>query len=327
MRKEQSLYIPDEAWENRFFDAQYIQDSDINAIFAVIEWLSTAIQTDAEWLQDTDENGIPKRLLNIATFDDARQRANKAITAHLSRLQSNFNKDSGFKDYVEAGHIEVIKEFDDGYKIVQLLTPYALTVEAETLEQCMNRGEYKEKLKRPDVIFYSLRSPENKAVATLELIDGKLQQCEGRKNFLPEKRHIPYIAEFLKENQIKIGDINGRTGFAIVDGEYVAIPELPEGFTYEGNLHFSQNPWLSGLSKNLHVTGDLKIFSCNNFVIPPQGLIVEGDIFWQPKGQQNARRFNCANEFSTAVQSHIRDIRHRKRVKLDAVFPYTTAHT
>ncbi len=182
------------------------------------DWIGGALKENDPWVNDLDDKGRPKALMQIGSLADAYSKADKAMRAKASQLREEFaNTGAAFKDDEAAGLIKTVKnvsiqrevndkmQTEDGWRIVQLLSAKALDVESAQLGHCIGNGNYDDKVANTDRYqYYSLRGPNNKAHGTLEFINGVLTQCKGKEN----APHAPTISPRSKS---LLRRINGKS--------------------------------------------------------------------------------------------------------------------
>lgn len=132
------------------------------------------------------------------------------------------------------------------------------------LGHCIGNGAYDKKVADTDRYqYYSLRGPNNKAHATLEVENGTLKQCKGKENAPPRSDYFAPIQDFIKENKWKLTESAGQTGLLEKDGEYYEITNLPDNFVYEGGIKIIDAKWLKALPNGLGVSS-LYLYECPN---------------------------------------------------------------
>lgn len=238
----------------------------------VSEWLSAAIQNDEPWLRDRDEHGHPRKLNKIGSLEQAVKEADKAMLIYAQKAAANLYQDND-------GHEVTIETFDNGYHIVQLLTPEALDKESTYLGHCVGNGGYDSYLEKGEREFYSLRDKSGKGHATMEVKveNNSLLQCKGKQNTPPTSKYMPYIHEFVRERRFKLVEAARHTGLCEKDGVYYDVCNLPDGLYYDGHLDLG-NSAVRFLPENLHVTGNLSLNGTKVTAIPDT-LVVQGDLY------------------------------------------------
>ena len=116
--------------------------------------------------------------------------------------------------------IKVIKEYPDGYSIVELLpSPVydengkilhhtSLKFESDEMGHCVGRGGYNKYIGKEGWHFYSLRGPDENGVmiphCTISIENGRLEQIKGNSNGAVKNRYIPDVRDFVKSLNMPI---------------------------------------------------------------------------------------------------------------------------
>ncbi len=257
-------------------------DGKRNMLRHIKDWIGGAIKDGDAWIENTDALGRPIRLLQISTLQKAQDMADKDMRAKANNLRSRFlNASSLFEEDEAAGHIETVKIFDDGSRIVRLLTPHALDIESAHLGHCIGNGNYDDYVQSEDCFYYSLRDPLNKAHATFEVEKGTLLQLKGRENAPPAEKYMGKAQEFIRENKWKLGEDIINTGLLHKDGEYYDIQNLPEGFAWDEELLLQNIPWLKGLSDGMTIRSNVYLEYCPKFSFIGDNVSVSGDLVFR----------------------------------------------
>lgn len=187
--------------------------------------------------------------MKIGSLDQATGEADKA----MRRLAAKFNSAGDGED-----GIEIVKQFPDGYAIVQLLTAQALDRETGMMGHCVGGGNYDTYVQNGDIEIYSLRDDKNCAHATLEIHaeSNMLQQCKGKQNKPPVAAYFPYLREFITKRCYWLNESPSHTGLLEQDGNYYSIFDLPDNFHWRGDLDL-KDTGVTILPNNLRVGYDL----------------------------------------------------------------------
>jgi len=112
------------------------------------------------------------------------------------------------KDITEQG-LKTIFVFNDGFKLVQLMTKPHCEREGNLMGHCI--GGYDPKKS----INFSLRDPQNKPHVTMEIKNGnKIAQIKGKGNTAPIEKYQKYIRYFLQKNdQYKVTNDGENIGY------------------------------------------------------------------------------------------------------------------
>lgn len=250
------------------------------AIAHIADWLAAALVNDEAWLRDLDEQGRPKKLVKLGSLERVTKEVDKAMLLAAQKGAANLYAD-------EQGHEQTEMVFDGGYRMVRLLTPEALDKESAMMGHCIGSGGYDARVKGGTRAYYSLRDPRGKSHATLEVKCGweelacgrrdALLQCQGKGNWPPVAKYVPFIQSFVKERKLRLGNQAARTADLIEqDGEYYDVFNLPDDFTVEGGLYLNGSA-IRALPRGLTVKGDLELWRTPIKTLP-EGLRVEGNL-------------------------------------------------
>lgn len=162
------------------------------------EWAQTAdvlfpysLETFFEMNQENFEEG-DDRYFNLEGLIDYFNfvltqggRIDRMSVSDAIRLSTEWHSSDGGKKAVDdrEGHdTKVVLDFEDGFKIVRLLTPQALQRETAFCKHCVGRGGYDEAVLDGSTQIYSLRNAENSPQATLEVKGRDVKQVKGYRN-------------------------------------------------------------------------------------------------------------------------------------------------
>lgn len=252
----------------------------------VTDWIKAALVSKEAWLEKTDDQGRPIKLLKIGSVEQAINIADRDMQRAAQKLQQQIAL-GGLEDSVDQ---KVVKTFEDGFAIVRLLTPEALDYETAQLGHCIGNGAYDDNVLSGKSVFYALRDPKNRSHATLEVNrDGDLLQCKGKRNAPPVYKYFPYIKSFVEEKQFYLSESCSHTGLVRFDGEYHAISRLPEGTSVYETLDLSNVQENIILPKGLKVEGSL-ILPGNNLPALPDDINVTGNLIEKWKKKEKLHR-------------------------------------
>lgn len=174
----------------------------LNSSQDVISWLETAVSAALkkekikedevehiiDWMCSSD---APKRLLKMSVVDAKRK-------AH-EWSEKNKKKGHGLEDSPD--DLSTFMTFDDGFKIVELLTQKAYQREGSLMSHCL--GGYSVK---SNVSMYSLRDEKNNPHCTFEVSkDGEsVLQIKGKGNGSIHPKYVYKVIYFLKKNGMDI---------------------------------------------------------------------------------------------------------------------------
>jgi hypothetical protein len=236
----------------------------------VADWIRGAVADGAVWLRDLDDQGRPRKLLKIGSLAQAIGEADKAMRIAAQKAAA--------RDYADEGNLRTVKTFENGYRIVQLLTPEALDQESGYLGHCVGNGGYDALLKSGRHRYYSLRDPNGRGHATLEVETASrtLLQCKGKQNNPPVAKYMPMLQAFILERQFRLGESPRMTGLIALNGQVYDINSLPRNLHVEGRLMLRGANILQ-LPEGLHVGGSLDLTDASLAQLP-ENLHVGGSL-------------------------------------------------
>ena len=165
---------------------------------AYIPWLAKVVKRG---LTRGEEDALKRRFRSICMWakETKTDLGRVSLADALESARSHITK-AGRKGKVESDANPVVYRFDDGFKIVQLKTDAALKLEGDLLKHCV--GTYCQKVREGTSIVYSLRTPSNEPLVTLEYQPGskRFSQMFGLENQAPEPSEQPYLIEFVETN-------------------------------------------------------------------------------------------------------------------------------
>lgn len=234
----------------------------------IADWLKAATVNDDPWLRRVDEHGRPKKLMKFSGIDDIVKEADKAMLKAASRY--------GNVALVDGDEAE-FWELDEGYRIVQLLTPAALDRESAEMQHCIGNGGYDARLRHPSYLYLSLRDGSGKAHATLEVHGYNVLQMQGKQNELPVKKYLDKLVSFIQECKLNVCiDISYTGSVMAADGVIHDIGALPDGLTVGGDLDLNCAR-ITALPQDMSVGGNLTMV-CSAIRELPENLYVGGNL-------------------------------------------------
>lgn len=173
----------DETWRVRA-EAWY----DVYGISAshVIDWLIVARQTDQPWLRNVDERGHAKKLVKCGSLNRLIEEANNGLRHRNANAEVALGPDD------EA----VIADLGVGYKLVLMISRKALRHEGRRMHHCIGYGGYDSHIDHPDLHLLSVRGPNGKPLATLEIRGSTVKQFRGPCNADPIPAVVELVAPF-----------------------------------------------------------------------------------------------------------------------------------
>ena len=148
-----------------------------------------------------------KTINNISSYENGIEIARKYHEILAEKREIEENKQNLLKD------VKVVFNFDDGFKIYELLSRTALYAEGNVMGHCVGAsGAYANGIENGSLKIYSLRDEQTMPHVTFEVSsDSMVKQAKGRGNTKP-KKYARYCAEFL--NKFKL---DGKKCLDLVD--------------------------------------------------------------------------------------------------------------
>ena len=165
---------------------------------AYIPWLAKVVKRG---LTRGEQDALKRRFRSVCVWaKETKTDLGKVGLADALENASSHVTFAGRKGKVESDANPVVYRFDDGFKIVQLKTNAALEREGKLLKHCV--GTYCEKVRKGTSVIYSLRTPSNEPLVTLEYQPEakRFMQMFGFENEKPEPSERPYLIEFVETN-------------------------------------------------------------------------------------------------------------------------------
>jgi hypothetical protein len=143
----------------------------------VADWLVTAAADGHAWLAKIDAEGHPKKLMKCGTLDRLVREASKGLRERNARRARD----------VILGPTDEHFTYDLGvsHMLVHLRSRAALRKEGLLLRHCIGQGGYDDLLDDPNVQFVSVRDPDGKPLATLDIRGGYIRQFRACGNSEP----------------------------------------------------------------------------------------------------------------------------------------------
>ena len=240
-------------FENGTLISPYLTDEGQDRLVHVIDWLKAL--PESQYLQ----------LRGIQDLDIAYEHANRYFAA----------KNKKASDIEDEEGREIVYKFKDGMFFAKLNSSQCLDREGKLMQHCV--GSYADEVKHGNVVIYSLRDKKNQPHATLEARGKEVYQIKGKQNEAPVEKYIPYIKEFILNNDFdvkrdeenielirlnnKLYDLNDTSNWPIeinngLDLSNMRSISLPDNFIINGDLYLSNTP-ITELPDNLTVNGNL----------------------------------------------------------------------
>jgi hypothetical protein len=214
----------------------------------IADWLKVAVRDNASWLTKLDDLGRPKKLMKLNSIEAIVAEADK----QMRRKQSGIAK-SAVVDGEEEPHFDL----GDGWSLVKLLSKAALERESKAMQHCIGHGAYDHYLDNEDALLLSLRDPYGKAHGTIEIVDGRLVQFQGKQNRPPIEAYVSKVVPYLSARKIHCERGNLVTD---IHGVVYSMANLPEVLEVSGSVYFentSKTPL--ALPREIRCDGSLRI--------------------------------------------------------------------
>jgi hypothetical protein len=214
--------LPDWAQRNiqskqkmHFFDPAVPRQRSLwQTVDQIVDWFNTLSPTDPRVVR-ADRTG----------FEQAAQMAEQ-WRAEVRKNPFAFTKDNP----------PVVKDFGDGMKFVQLVSPFHFKregyrtpndeVPSTSMGHCIHGDNYIRQSQNGTHQYYSLRDERNLPYVTIEVRgDRDVIQIKGKRNGRPDERAIPYIQQFIQDRG---WSVSGDRANAMPRGQ--AGEEAPRGW-------------------------------------------------------------------------------------------------
>ena len=224
----------------------------LNASDEVLNWINTNLSNYLNKYNGKDgsknlENQTEiEHIIDYLVSDEAPKRLKK-----MSYEEAKKNTDKWNKSLIKKGNeiqelendIEIIKDFEDGFKIVKLVGENAFKREGYLMRHCV--ASYFGK----DTKVYSLRDDKNMPHCTME----ENQQIKGKGNGSINPNYIKYIVAFLEEIGMSVGD-NEMKNLG-----YINVEDLKSDFDF-GKLYNDKYFYKNNIEK-LENKDDVRLWS------------------------------------------------------------------
>src|SRR3990167_4966688 len=161
----------------------------------IIQWITTQILTETKITQTEAE-----KVLDYLISDKSPTRLDRATWKQMKVNTEKWEKSlikKGENIQESEGDTQVIMDFNDGFKIVQLIGARAFEREGYLMRHCVSSYFGK------DDNVYSLRDEDNMPHATMSRSS---QQIKGKGNGSIHPEYIRYVVEFLEYLKIDVRD-------------------------------------------------------------------------------------------------------------------------
>lgn len=220
----------------------------------IADWLLASVTNEAGWLGNLDGQSRPKKLMKFSTIADIVAEADKAML----RASAVGSKGTYRSDADDERHV---RSFANGYYLVELASSEALDRESGQMQHCIGNGAYDRHLMTGRRRFLSLRDPQGRAHATMEIEvhTHRLLQAQGKQNRKPMQKYADMLAEYLCDEGIDVSRSAALLGYVIdFKTDWHRIDNLPESLAVSGDLDLSGSE-IRRLPDNLFVSGNLRV--------------------------------------------------------------------
>jgi hypothetical protein len=232
------------------------------AVGHIADWLKVAVADKAPWLARVDDLGRPKKLMKLNSLEAIVAEADKQMRRKQSGIQ---------KSAVVDGEEQLHFDLGDGWSLVKLLSYAALDRESKAMQHCIGHGAYDDHLENQDALLLSLRDPSGNPHVTMEIVDGRLVQFQGKQNKAPVEKYVSKVLPYLSERKIAC---DGRGFVTDIRGVVYSVGRLPEVLEVDGSVYL-HNPGESELRLPREIiarAGNLEI-SGNAFSNVPERIV------------------------------------------------------
>jgi hypothetical protein len=181
-----------------------IDHTDETPFYRVRDWVASAVENGADWLSNVNEDGCPKKLAKCASLDALVAEADKQMKKDISR---------GVAAPAKRG--PVFADQGGPFYLVRLNSRAALDDESNRMRHCIGNGGYDRFIGRDDHLLLSLRDRSGQPHGTLEVVDKKVVQFQGKANTVPKEEYREAAKVLLSGIGIEFPDIEviraGRT--------------------------------------------------------------------------------------------------------------------
>jgi len=188
----------------------------LNASQCVISWIEKRVEDD----KDQSE---AEHIIDFLISDKAPKRLDRATYKQMKKKTDEWNKSLIKKaEHIKETHqdIEIVLDFEDGFKFVKLIGENAYKREGYLMRHCV-ASYYGQ-----DDEIYSLRDKCNIPHATLSR---NSQQIKGKGNGEIHPKYIKYVVEFLEYLDIKVRDSEmknlGYVNIESIDDKNAVFPK------------------------------------------------------------------------------------------------------
>jgi len=163
-----------------------------------IPWLASRLGEDYESYFDNALRGFRSVCI---WAKETKTDLNKLSLEEALEQSKGYVPNAARKGKTDSDANPTVYTFADGHKVVQLKTDEALKREGDVMKHCV--GDYCDAVREGTSKIYSLRTPDNKPLVTIETQGGVGQvvfkQMFGHSNSDPSEQEKPYLIEFVEK--------------------------------------------------------------------------------------------------------------------------------
>lgn len=233
----------------------------------VVDWFHQSVADGSRWVKEKVQDGGTRifhhveglaGLVACADFDMAKRRALKKLHDDALYLDQSIAKD------VAEGLVAVAEEAADGWKWLRLNgMEAAFKYHNRNGTSMPDIDFHKQANEYRDADYYVLCDDIEEVQAILTVMDGELLCCRDQNDEYLGGETLARAKAFILKNTWKIEADIGECGlFYDETGKIYDIENLPEGFSYEGDLAISDYKRPFTFPAGTSIDGDLDITNC-----------------------------------------------------------------
>ena len=152
------------------------------------------------------------------------------------------------EEYTPDGE-KVVYQFDDGWAMKSVFSENNLMAERNKMNHCIHA--YYDRVERGETVIISLRDPQNKPHANIELrSDGSINQIKAKNNGTVKPPYSEHVSEFLL-NYPHIDSIKNLDGMQLTEESYHALkPKLSQSILTEMGVLYDDEEVISSLDSH-----------------------------------------------------------------------------
>lgn len=179
---------------------------------------SDEVRSVIDWLDAVPEWDRHLKRIDRMSYKDAAM-----LSAAWHEKLLKLSADADDPDVVEEA--EEAMRFDDGCRFVELKGPVALLREGNLMGHCVGGRGYVEAVRMGATRIFSLRDPENRPHATIEVRRNVAIQIKGKGNQRPIDRWAAHVRPFVKDRKWAVHRDGNAIGLVTLDGRTYDHPD------------------------------------------------------------------------------------------------------